>query len=101
MPKFSANLSMLFTEVAFLERFERAAAAGFRAVEYLFPYEWDKAVLAEQLKRCRLSQVLFNLPAGDWAAGSAGSPASRAGRASSRTGWAGRSRTLRLWNARA
>jgi len=72
MPKFSANLSMLFTEVAFLERFERAAAAGFRAVEYLFPYEWDKGVLAEQLKRCSLKQVLHNLPAGNWAGGERG-----------------------------
>ena len=72
MPRFSANLSMLFTEVAFLERFERAAAVGFRAVEYLFPYEWDKGVLAEQLKRCRLKQVLHNLPAGDWAGGERG-----------------------------
>ena len=72
MPRFSANLSMLFTEVAFLERFERAAAVGFRAVEYLFPYEWDKGVLAEQLKRCRLKQVLQNLTAGDWAGGERG-----------------------------
>ena len=73
MPRFAANLSMLFTEVPFLERFARARSAGFHGVEYLFPYEWPAEQLAERLQSNGLEQVLFNLPPGDWAAGSAGS----------------------------
>jgi len=72
MPKLSANLSMLFTEVDFLERFGRAAKAGFKAVEYLFPYSWEVDRLGEQLDRYGLQQVLFNLPAGNWEAGERG-----------------------------
>ena len=72
MPKFSANLSMLFNEVEFLDRFERASKAGFKAVEYLFPYEWSKEELATALNSHQLEQVLFNLPAGDWAGGERG-----------------------------
>ena len=72
MPKFSANLTMLFTDVDFLKRFERAAGAGFRAVEYLFPYPWDKNQLVNELARYSLQQVLHNLPAGDWQAGERG-----------------------------
>ena len=72
MPKFSANLSMLFNEVEFLDRFERAANAGFKAVEYMFPYEWPKEQLAEKLAAHDLKQVLFNLPAGDWGGGERG-----------------------------
>ena len=72
MPKFAANLSMLFTELPFLDRFGAAAEAGFRAVEYLFPYDFPPAVLAERLYQHGLTQVLFNLPAGDWAAGERG-----------------------------
>ncbi len=72
MPKFAANLTMLFNEVDFLERFEAAAQAGFRGVEYLFPYAYDKNQLAEKLKSLKLTQVLHNLPAGDWAAGDRG-----------------------------
>jgi len=72
MPKFSANLTMMFNEVEFLGRFERAAKAGFRAVEYMFPYEWPEEQLAGELKSHKLEQVLFNLPAGDWAAGERG-----------------------------
>ena len=72
MPKFSANLSMLFNEVDFLDRFERAAQAGFKAVEYMFPYEWPKEQLAEKLAAHDLKQVLFNLPPGDWDAGERG-----------------------------
>ena len=72
MLKFCANLTMLFNEVDFLDRFERAARAGFRGVEYLFPYPWDKGQLAELLDKSALEQVLFNLPAGDWAAGERG-----------------------------
>jgi len=70
--KFSANLTMLFTEVGFLERFPRAARAGFKAVEYMFPYEWDKEQLAGLLEKYRLEQVLYNLPAGNWQAGERG-----------------------------
>ena len=72
MPKFSANLTMLFTDVDFLKRFERAARAGFTAVEYLFPYSWDKNQLVNELARFSLQQVLHNLPAGDWQAGERG-----------------------------
>lgn len=72
MPKFAANLTMLFTEVPFLERFERARQAGFEAVEYLFPYAFEAAELKRRLEENRLRQVLFNLPAGDWAAGERG-----------------------------
>jgi hydroxypyruvate isomerase len=72
MPKFAANLSMLFPELPFLDRFEAAAKAGFRAVEYLFPYEYPSNELAERLRRFDLKQVLFNLPPGDWAAGERG-----------------------------
>ena len=72
MPKFAANLTMLFNEVDFLDRFDAAAKAGFRGVEYLFPYAYDKNQLAEKLKTLKLTQVLHNLPAGDWAAGDRG-----------------------------
>ena len=63
--KFSANLSMLFTEVPFLDRFERAAQAGFGAVEFLFPYEWPPAELESRLRDLKLTLGLFNLPPGD------------------------------------
>jgi hydroxypyruvate isomerase len=72
MPKFAANLSMMFNEVPFLERFGAAARAGFRGVEYLFPYEFAADAIAEQLDRHELENVLFNLPAGNWAAGERG-----------------------------
>ncbi len=72
MPKFAANLSMMFNEVAFLERFGAAAEAGFAGVEYLFPYAFDKGELAERLSEAGLSQVLFNMPPGDWEAGERG-----------------------------
>lgn len=72
MPKFAANLSMLFTEKPFLERFSAAASVGFQGVEYLFPYEWPMDTLAEKLQEHSLTQVLFNLPPGDWAAGERG-----------------------------
>lgn len=72
MPKFAANLSFLFTEHPFLERFQRAAQAGFSGVEYLFPYEWPAAQLAGLLEAAGLEQVLFNLPPGNWAAGDRG-----------------------------
>jgi hydroxypyruvate isomerase len=72
MLSFSANLSMLFTDVDFLERFGRASAAGFRAVECQFPYAYSIDALVEQLQRHQLSQVLHNLPPGDWAKGERG-----------------------------
>jgi hydroxypyruvate isomerase len=72
MPKFAANLTMLFNELEFLARFEAAAKAGFRGVEYLFPYPFPKERLAEELSKHHLTQVLHNLPAGDWAGGERG-----------------------------
>ncbi len=72
MPKFAANLSMLFTEVDFLDRFAAAARAGFTGVEYLFPYEFEAATIKQRLDDHGLTQVLFNLPAGDWGAGERG-----------------------------
>lgn len=72
MPKFCANLTMLFNEHDFLDRFDAAARAGFRGVEYLFPYPYAKGELVERLQKNRLTQVLHNLPAGDWAKGERG-----------------------------
>lgn len=72
MPRFAANLSMLFTEVPFLERFAKAREAGFTGVEYLFPYDWPAERLASELEANGLTQVLFNLPPGDWSAGERG-----------------------------
>jgi hydroxypyruvate isomerase len=72
MPRFCANLTMLFNEVEFLDRFEKAARAGFKGVEYLFPYAWKKEQLVEKLGAHGLIQVLHNLPAGDWNAGERG-----------------------------
>lgn len=72
MPKFAANLTMMFNEIDFLDRFAAAARAGFRGVEYLFPYPYDKNALRERLDRHGLVQVLHNLPAGDWGKGERG-----------------------------
>lgn len=72
MTKFAANLSMLFTEVEFLDRFELAAKAGFTAVEFLFPYAWPAEVIRERLQSNHLTLVLHNLPAGNWEAGERG-----------------------------
>src|SRR5882724_1874151 len=72
VPKFAANLTMLFGELPFVDRFAAAKAAGFAGVEYLFPYDFDKAELSEQLQQHGLTQVLHNLPAGNWAAGERG-----------------------------
>jgi len=72
MLKFCANLTMMFNEVGFLGRFERASRAGFKGVEYLFPYEWEEQELAEELDKHGLEQVLHNLPAGNWLAGERG-----------------------------
>jgi hydroxypyruvate isomerase len=72
MPKFAANLSMLYPELNFLDRFETAAKDGFKGVEFLFPYAYDKKVIAARLTGCGLQQVLFNAPPGDWDGGERG-----------------------------
>jgi hydroxypyruvate isomerase len=72
MPTFAANLTFLWTELPFLERFAAARAAGFAFVEYMFPYEHAAAEVYDRLDAAGLEQVLFNLPAGDWAAGDRG-----------------------------
>ena len=72
MPRFAANLTMLYNEMDFMDRFEAAARSGFKGVEYLFPYDYDKISLADRLSANSLVQELHNLPAGDWAAGERG-----------------------------
>lgn len=72
MPRFAANLTMLYNEHSFLDRFSAAAKDGFQAVEYLFPYEFDAKVLSQCLQNNGLEQVLFNAPPGDWDAGERG-----------------------------
>jgi hydroxypyruvate isomerase len=72
MPRFAANLSTLFTEVPFLDRFALAREAGFEAVEVQFPYAWAAAEIRERLAAAQLQLVLHNLPAGDWSAGERG-----------------------------
>jgi len=72
MPFFAANLSLMFTEHAFLDRFQAAADAGFDAVEFLFPYDFAADEIAARMAEAGLEQVLFNLPPGDWAGGDRG-----------------------------
>ena len=72
MPNFAANLTMMFNEVGFLDRFDAAAEAGFAAVEYLFPYEHAPEDIARRLERNGLKQALFNMPPGDFDAGERG-----------------------------
>jgi 2-dehydrotetronate isomerase len=72
MPRFAANLSLLFTELPFFQRFGAARAAGFQGVEFLFPYDHDARDIRAALDDCGLPLVLFNTPAGDWAAGERG-----------------------------
>jgi hydroxypyruvate isomerase len=72
MPRFAANLSMLYTDLDFLDRFAAASRDGFQAVEYLFPYDFDSRQLARRLHDNGLRQVLFNAPPGDWDAGERG-----------------------------
>ena len=72
MPRFAANLSMMFTELPFLERFEAAGEAGFKAVEFLFPYAHPAAEVAARLERFGLALALFNAPPGDWEKGERG-----------------------------
>ena len=72
MPRFAANLSLMFNEYPFIERFDRAALAGFEAVEFMFPYAEDIPAVRDAIARNNLKQPLFNLPPGDWAAGERG-----------------------------
>ncbi len=72
MPRFCANLSMMFNEHPFLDRFAAAAGAGFTAVEFLFPYDHPAAAIRARLDEHGLEQVLFNMPPGDWSAGERG-----------------------------
>ena len=72
MPQFAANLSLLYPELDFLDRFEAAAHDGFKAVEYLFPYAWPVDALVSRLLEHGLQQVLFNAPPGDWDGGERG-----------------------------
>jgi hydroxypyruvate isomerase len=72
MPRLAANLSMMFNEVDFLDRFAAAAKAGFKGVEFLFPYDFPAAEIRKRLDDNGLTQVLFNAPPGDWAAGERG-----------------------------
>ena len=72
MPQFAANLTMLFTEVPFMERFQKAADSGFKAVEFLFPYAFSAEEIKNKLEENHLKLVLHNLPAGDWDAGERG-----------------------------
>ncbi|GAA3583638.1 hydroxypyruvate isomerase [Marinobacter xestospongiae] len=72
MPRFAANLTLLFNEVPFPERFAAARQAGFEGVEFLFPYPWRRQQLRQWLHDQGLTQVLFNLPPGDWDAGERG-----------------------------
>jgi len=86
MPKFAANLTMLFTEASFLDRFALARKAGFTHIEYLFPYAFKVEDLKAELAKHGLQQVLFNLPSGDWAAGDRGIGASPGREAEFRAG---------------
>jgi len=72
MPNLAANLTLMFNEVDFLDRFAAAAKAGFKAVEFLFPYDYDKNVIKQKLVENNLTLVLHNLPAGNWANGERG-----------------------------
>lgn len=72
MPKFNANLTMMFNEVEFVDRFAAAARAGFKGVEFLFPYAYPPAQLVEAIEKNKLQMVLFNMPPGDWNAGDRG-----------------------------
>ncbi len=76
MPKLAANLTMLFTDVPFLDRFAAAKQAGFKFVEFLFPYDYPAEKVKEMLDKNGLQVVLFNLPSGNWAAGDRGIAAS-------------------------
>jgi len=101
MPRFAANLSLLYTEHAFLDRFAAAAADGFQAVEYLFPYAFPAAEIAQRLQAHGLQQVLFNAPPATGTRASAAWPACPAARPSSAPGSPRRWPAPRPWPARA
>lgn len=101
MPRFAANLSMMFTELPFLDRFDAAAKAGFRAVEFLFPYDFPAAEIAARLKAAGLQQVLFNAPPATGRRASAARPPCPAGRRNSAKVFAARWTTPPRWPARA
>lgn len=86
MPRFAASLTFLWSDRPFIARFDAAARAGFGAVEYMFPYAEDLDAIAGELRRLGLRQVLFNLPAGDWAAGDRGMAVDPARRSEFRQG---------------
>ena len=100
MPRFCANLTMLYPEHGFLDRFAAARADGFKGVEFMFPYDHPKEAIAQALHRNDLVQVLHNLPAGDWAGGERGIASCPTASASSRTASAGPSIMQRRWAAR-
>lgn len=101
MPRFAANLSMLYNDLDFLDRFAAAARDGFAAVEYLFPYAYAPEQLAALLQQQGLQQVLFNAPPGDWDSGERGLPAFPGVRPSSATVLRRRCAMPRRCNARA
>jgi 2-dehydrotetronate isomerase len=72
MPGFAANLSMMFNDVPFLDRFSAAAAAGFRGIEYRFPYDHEPEEIGRRLREYQMENVVFDLPPGDWAEGERG-----------------------------
>ena len=86
MPKLAANLTMMFNEVEFLDRFDAAARSGFQAVEFALPYDFEKEAIAERLDGNNLVVALHNLPAETGRRASEVSPPTRPGWASSRTG---------------
>ncbi len=95
MPRFAANLTMMFNEWPFLDRFAAAADAGFEAVEFLFPYEHSPDEVAQRLASHNLRLALFNLPPGDWSAGERGLAALSAVKRKSRQARAERLTTSR------
>jgi hydroxypyruvate isomerase len=101
MPRFAANLSLLYNDVDFLDRFAAAAADGFRGVEYLFPYAWPAEQLAGLLKAHGLQQVLFNAPRATGTPASAAWPAGPGARPSSAPASSRRWATPACWPARA
>ena len=101
MPRFAANLSMLYPEHEFLDRFAAAAVDGFKAVEYLFPYAHEASLLAARLADHGLQQVLFNAPPGDWERGERGMAACLGARTSSGARSTARCRTRRRCRVRA
>ena len=100
MLRFDANITQLYTDVPFLDRFAAAAADGFRGVEMRSPFEESKQALAERLAANDLELVLFNFPAGNWGKGSAASPACRGARRSFARASPPRSTTRWRWAAR-